>query len=714
MIIKVGDEFINEPVEIEIERKSKVFESIGESQGDFSYSFSLANTSDTRSKLGITSIQEVNKRIYSRIDATLLSNSGTEIYRGFIRIDGITETIDCSFFSGNTNWMEELDVPMLELNMAQYDVPLNTSSITASWLNNSGVVFPLVEKGNLTNRKSRYMFDGDFHPFIHVKDVFKAITSNTGIKFAGDLLKDSRFNSLITSNNSQKKNNEDRAVYIGKTGAQVMPGSFTKVTFTNESAPYNDSVYSNWDSSNSQYIADVGIIKMSVQVNLRVTNLGLALFTIVRNGTEVIGSFAANATNRIVETVEVSGIEQGDTIELQSAHLFTSSLTIQEDSWIKMIPIKLKNVFANTLLPDVSCTDFIVDIFKIFNIVPSYDPYSKTINTVLFKNIPKKEAIDLSMYVSDYTVDYIDIASSYDKRNLLRYSQQSSDEVDEYNESNTNEYASGSIDISNAFLEEESDLFTLLFTAPFQKDISLIGTSLPSLNFAETEDTDQTRAITSVTNSSGVARFNWSSGGALTAGTLVRISDSSNDGYNGEFVIEVAGANYVELYDCNYDTNATATITELEIVDIDNDDQVLLLYQYNTNSPSLLFTEFSGITSIRYNGTKLGMAFAYFYFPDLGFPFNSGPKKEALYFNRISGSSQKGLKEDYFEDIERILNDPVKVTCTMNIPEKVFNQIDLISPVRVSTKDFDSLFFVNLITGYQGSELPCTDELIKL
>src|SRR5690606_2880120 len=102
----------------------------------------------------------------------------------------------------------------------------------------------------------------------------------------------------ITSNNSQKKNNEDRAVYIGKTGAQVMPGSFTKVTFTNESAPYNDSVYSNWDSSNSQYIADVGIIKMSVQVNLRVTNLGLALFTIVRNGTEVIGSFAANATNR--------------------------------------------------------------------------------------------------------------------------------------------------------------------------------------------------------------------------------------------------------------------------------------------------------------------------------------------------------------------------------------------------------------------------------
>src|SRR5690606_29340405 len=126
------------------------------------------------------------------------------------RIDGITETIDCSFFSGNTNWMEELDVPMLELNMAQYDVPLDTSSITASWLNNSGVVFPLVEKGNLTNRKSRYMFDGDFHPFIHVKDVFKAITSNTGIKFAGDLLKDSRFNSLITSNNSQKKNNEDR------------------------------------------------------------------------------------------------------------------------------------------------------------------------------------------------------------------------------------------------------------------------------------------------------------------------------------------------------------------------------------------------------------------------------------------------------------------------------------------------------------------------
>lgn len=715
MIIRVGDEFIDEVVEIAIERKAKLFESIGESQGDFSYSFSLQNTSDTRKKLGITNIQQTNKTIYQRIDTVLLSDAGTEIYRGFIRIDGVSGSeISCSFFSGNTNWMEDLNIPMSSLNLAQYDVPLNTSTITASHLSNSGVVFPLVEKGNLVNRKSRYLFDEDFHPFIHVKDVFNGITYNTGVKFTGELFNDSRFQALITSNNRLKKNNEDRSVYIGKTGAQVMPGSFTKVTFTNESEPYSDSVYSNWDASNSQYIADVGIIKMSVQVNLRVTNIGLALFTIVRNGTEVIGSFAANATNRIVETVEVGGIEQGDTVELQSAHLFTSSLTIQEDSWIKMIPIKLKNVFVNSLLPDVSCTDFIVDIFKMFNVIPTYDAYSKTINTVMFKNILMRDAIDLSNYVSSYDIDYVDVQSSYDKLNRMKYEQQSISDVSNYNNANDVEYGAGYININNAFLEDESDLFTLIFTAPFQKDISLIATSLPSIDFAETEDTDVTRSITSVTDNGGVARFNWSSGGAMTAGTLVRISNSSNDGYDGEFVIEVAGANYVELYDCNYDTNATATITELEIVDNDNDDQVIMLYQYNTNSPSLLFTYFSGITSIRYNGTKLGMAFAYFYFPDLGFQFNDGPKKEALYFERIDGSSQKGLKEDYYSDMERTLNDPVKLICVMNIPEKVFNQIDLISPVRVMTSEFDSLFFVNLITGYQGSEFPCTVELIKL
>lgn len=72
------------------------------------------------------------------------------------------------------------------------------------------------------------------------------------------------------------------------------------------------------------------------------------------------------------------------------------------------------------------------------------------------------------------------------------------------------------------------------------------------------------------------------------------------------------------------------------------------------------------------------------------------------------------LKDNYYSQLERVLNDPVLIVAEMYLPENVFNNFNPSTPKRIKTKDINSQFFVRLIEGWEASHLPCTVELIKL
>jgi hypothetical protein len=72
------------------------------------------------------------------------------------------------------------------------------------------------------------------------------------------------------------------------------------------------------------------------------------------------------------------------------------------------------------------------------------------------------------------------------------------------------------------------------------------------------------------------------------------------------------------------------------------------------------------------------------------------------------------LTDKYFRLLGRVLNDPVKLFSTAHLPNVVYRQIDFLSPITIRTLETTNQYYVNRITGYKESYLPCTLELIKL
>jgi hypothetical protein len=107
MNIKVDNQYLDFDDDIEIERQVKLFESVSDTSGDFSYSFTLQATKRNRAIFELYSIDQADKIIYQIIPATIDSN-GTQVYFGFIRVERDRDLeIDCSFFSGNNNWFND-------------------------------------------------------------------------------------------------------------------------------------------------------------------------------------------------------------------------------------------------------------------------------------------------------------------------------------------------------------------------------------------------------------------------------------------------------------------------------------------------------------------------------------------------------------------------------------------------------------------------------
>jgi hypothetical protein len=75
---------------------------------------------------------------------------------------------------------------------------------------------------------------------------------------------------------------------------------------------------------------------------------------------------------------------------------------------------------------------------------------------------------------------------------------------------------------------------------------------------------------------------------------------------------------------------------------------------------------------------------------------------------------QVTMIDSYFRLFSQVLNDPVKLLCTCHIPYALFVQLDFLSPITIRTIETTNEYYLNRISGYKESYLPCTLELIKI
>lgn len=717
-MIKANGEYLDFNESIEIESQIKLFEEIDTANGDFSYSFDVAKTMNNLKILGFP-YPDTIKSIYQSIPCEILDDSGFKVYSGSLQVAKITDVIQCNFFAGNTEWFGLLDRPMTELPLYKYDVNLTIANIQASWTKDKGIVFPIIDTGVLVTRSYSNLKVEDFTGCFYAKTLMQEIFNPLGINLEGDLIEDATYNQLIIAANTKSQGEvTDRSSYAEKSSDQAMiDATELKIAFENDSSfPYYDGVKNNFVSST--YTADVKmLVRVEFVLKLKYnTGAGIGSFIYVRikkNGT-IIYSFdrvGAEGTSESYSFSTTLSINTFDYLELYIEQNSINIVDVQEGSTFKVTPIFIYKTFGASTVPNWTQAEFVSNILRVFNVIPSYATESKVLTLNLFNKIKEKEPIDISDDVTIAGIDYTDFVSNYGKNNIFKYQEGSDEDLREYNISNFISYGSGNLEVSNDFIENSADVVESDFTSPITYLNGPFDMSMERINFYELEEIDD-RNITSVTDSSGIPRFNMSTANSLfTVGDLVGI-ETDVEGYNGEWIVNAVTSTYLTVNGLGYSSSATGTATLLRHK-FTTDDNVYMFINV-VNQSNLFFS--SNASMYIDNTTFLSSSMAYFNLLSNGRQINT-KYKQSLSFGDVNDplSYQLTLLDAYWGIFSAILSDPVMLTVDGYFDRNKFQLLKtFLRPLRLKTNETNNLYYLNRISGYQSGHEACEAELIKL
>lgn len=722
MMIKVAGEFLDFNEEIEIERQIKLFEDIDSTNGDFSYTFELPKTLNNTRLLSNPFPDNKSKLVYTAIPAMILGDSGAELYKGYIRVDRITHVFECSFFAGNNNWFAQLTGLLSELDLSRYDTDNNEVTIINSWTYDEGLVFPLIDNGGLLTRSTPQLKIEDFVPGFYVKTIFKQIFSEAGIKIQGELLEDWRYQHLICVANSKDQGLIDAGTsYVEKNQDQVLPNdALVKVTWDNDSTlPFFDGSLNAFDLPSDRYVApykSTSLIELTL-VGGTTGILGITLIFVRVNGTDVFFKpFGFTGTERACSLSYTIPLETGDVVEIyQIQSNGDGDAGVINRGTIKITPVFVYSTTAAAAIPNWTKQHFVSNIFRLFNVLPSYEPSTATLTVNLFDKIKDKTPVDLSEYISETEVDYTDFISDYAQRSMLGYQEVDFEELQTYNKGKFIKYGQGVIEVNNDFLESDDEILSSDFANPVAYTNAVFDMSIEKTNLIELQEGDAYEYGDVANDGMGNAAFNVGDTIGVLVGDLMRIENSTNVLYNGDWVVKSVDSVHIIFDGLPFDTAASGDITKLNYAYSSNEDVFLFLFQ-----PSYPRTNFSNASIVFDSGgfypIELGdVGLAWFDMINTGKQVNH----DFIYSLSFGGIDttlryQVTMIESYFRLFSKMLNDPVKLTSVAHLPYAVFTSLDFLSPVIIRTMETTNMYYLNRITGYKESFKPCTLELIKI
>lgn len=734
MMIKVeSGGYLDYDGDIEIERKIKTFEDISTSDGDVSFSFDVQRTSNNMALLGMPLPDSITKRVYQKIKCDILTNEGISIYSGYLSVEKITrDYISMAFFSGNSNWFGLLAGPLQDIDWSMYDQELNVSNIVLSHSNTEGLVYPVIDNSELQRRGYRHMKAEDFVPAIYVKTVFKKIFQFHSIKIQGELLDDPTFNSIITLKNAKSKDDIDAASFLAtksSTTARPVENTRYKVMF--------DSVTNYPGFTGDLNIMDIATSTVTVPFRMkfrlkvilqpsivdasysnRIYVYVNGIFTFVdiglASGTGGLYNSGTSGAEEFFVLERLITLEAGDTMEIYSEWQQSGGSTQNDviSGSMELTPVFIYSVFGSAVVPNWSQADYVSNVMRMLNVFTSYDNKTATLTLNLFDRIKAKDQVMLSDYIENEStlVDYTEFISSYGRQSSFEYSEVDFEDLRKYNVQNFFRYGQGIINVDNDFIQDSASVIELDFSSPIDYLNSIFGMSMTKTNLL-TLNEDQQYEFTSVVDNLGDARFNLPESNILD-GDLVRITESTNPNYNGDWVVDNKNTGYLDLYGISFDTDATGKIQLLNY-DYNDSDTVFILWNVAFYTISD-YTQFSDFRIDSINRTSFA-SYGYFSLLNTGVQANVD-FKQSLAYGRINDLSfyQFTLLDIYWPTFARILNDPVKLICQMYIPQAIFDALDLMHPVGIVSEQSTNLYYINKISGYKNSAIPCEVELIKL
>jgi hypothetical protein len=714
MNLKVNDTYLQFDDDIEVERQVKLFESASETPGDFSWDFSLPPTTHNLAILQLYSINQAGKIIYSKIPASI-DNNGLPVYRGFLKVERKNRReISCSFFSGNSSWMELLNFNLRAFDFSTFDKDFTKTEIVNRESATEGLTFPVIDTGAMTTRRYVNWHLDDFNAWIYVHSVIRYLFNRNGLKLEGDILQDWRYLHLISSNNTggvPQEEINDRKTYVGKSSGQsiTVAAGIVVVTFPDTTGDrYPGSL---WNTGTHRFTADYEM-EVDITYDLTVTTSNILSFRLYKNGTFNDVVIATEDTGSI--TIKNKRLYAGDYIDFRvSAQGGTGTV---DTAQVTITPKRIYRVYSRMLLPDMPAKDFVAQVFNLFNPVIDFNALTQTVTVNLFKNVIRKEEIDISEFVDPESIeeDFAELVQSYGRLNSFKYSEADSEAAEEYNDNNEVPYGAGQLDSENDFTEVVATLYDTDFVAAVETNENPFKTYLPRFDWRNIEETAEKQDGVTVTLDGTLPRFTVTAIARYFVGDIVRISNSTEEAYNGDHIISSTPTTQSFIVaGLSYTANATCDVVIIKVVIDKKEEQALLLclpnYALNdfTNNTIMFYADNSSVSGASSPST------GYFYKPLQALDVDD--IKQSLSFGavNIKNAHQTTMLSDYWRDFDNIIKDPVKVIADANFPVSVFETL-FTAPLRLQTDKFNSQFFMRRVRGYKKSNLPCEIELIKL
>lgn len=729
MMLKVNGEFLDFNEIVEVEKRVKLFEQIDETLGDFSYAFNLNRTAKNLRILGHPSPDGKDKRIYRTVECDLMDESGVVIYKGVLKVERITAAIECSFYSGNFNWIKSISGALADIDFSDLDTEINQGNIANSWDNTEGIIFPFFDAGGLITRSNNSMVVQDFSGCIFVKTIFKRIFTAAGIKTQGELFTDPVFNNLILARqNVGITELKDRSSFAAKSvGSQNVTTNHELITFENDSNfPFYDGSLDNYNALTSRFTADV---KMKVTVRVSVSYSiasppGIGhIVVLYKNGAIATTSSGPNflflyypAGVKTVSFECTINLNAGDYLEIFANATAPPDITFMTGSTFKVTPTYIFYSSGNSLVPAWTKEQFVSNILALFCVISDFDPYTKTVTFNYFERIKDKEPVDISDHFNVIDEDYSEFISNFFQRSLLAYEESNDEQIEGYDNSKLVKYGAGEIIVNNDGIDRMGTILESEFKAPVSYINGAFAASTERTNFI-TMMTDGDQDFTAVVDNATNAQFTVADSSLYQVGDVVRVSESTDGSYNGDYVVQTVNTGWIILRGLAFSADATGVITRLEHR-IGSDDGVYLFIatQYQVENVSKFSTHDDFLISDgSITNPYSNMSYAFFNILDLGLQINQD-YKQGLSFGEVDNpqSYQRTMIDTYWGQVRRTLNDPVKILGVATLPKIVFGSITPLRPIRVKTEQTNNLYYCNRIGGYAESYLPCEVDLIKL
>lgn len=695
-------------------RSVSLFE--GTISGDISINFQIDNNSVNRKVLGYNGPQMFNQVAATKQPFNRVRN-GNVIDRGYIVIqDEYNDVLDCYYVSGNSNWIQALNISINQLDYTgltgsrNYTTQLNDTTINASVGKTFGVVFPIADwwagykRGIMVNQAASftnsiiYGYQGfnfvdssndpygspvlDFYPCMYFSSIIDEITAQTGIKISGTLLQDGLFKSLVMtpSNGLISKTNLFNPIVLNGS-SQVLGGAGKYTSFTEVSDDQNQ-------FSSGTFIANKTCnIKSTITV---VAATGSTQITIYKNNIGLSPSYSLSPASYLTYIP----VKKGDNIEIRTNGASTTTInwTIEEHNTIAY------NFYfdPSDFLPNMKCSDFIKALINWLGCSSVFDDFTNTLTLNIIEKYKKEDAKDWSAYYLGHRAEY---TVNTAKHNYINFKSNTFDKiVNDYNSLNIPEYASGDIETDSNLVDSKT-VCTIPFIASsfgLAKNKSYIA----RVPIAEMQDDGEPIPFTSITYDGTSGQSSFAISDTLSGAQWVRVFSSAGTDY-GIYFLAGSTIGAYQIYFPFY-ANDTGYWVKQKIKYNNIGAGVLSVKTMNTWD---LFPGYLNFYSFE-TGLKNQHDYGVFtkFATGLG-AIDQWKSNLAIDNPDIPGFSDPTIKEQYLVKIRNIFNNP-PIRAYMQLPESVYQSYKFDSFVFIKSEKLIGYFLVDNIANYIDSRTP--------